>query len=195
MEFLTLLLVAVALGTDAFALALGIGMNDIKPRQILVISGTVCLYHIFMPLAGLALGSYLGQLVGNVANIIGSVILFLIGLNMIRENLKTYKKLSFQNAYKELKKTPAVLNYLTVKGFASLMLLCLSVSMDALSVGISLGVFHFPTPLTVGIIGIVAGLMTAAGLIMGKKFGDWLGSRAELAGGIILIIIGIKLLM
>ena len=75
------------------------------------------------------------------------------------------------------------------------MLLCLSVSMDALSVGISLGVFHFFIPLTVGIIGIIAGAMTASGLLLGKKFGDWMGSRAELAGGVILIIIGIKLLL
>ena len=195
MEFLTLLLVAVALGTDAFALALGIGMNGIKTRQILVLSGTVCLFHIFMPLAGLALGSYLGQLVGNLANIIGSIILFLIGLNMIRENLIKERKFTFPKAYDELNKPAAVLNYLSVKGFASLMLLCLSVSMDALSVGISLGVFNFFIPLAVGVIGIIAGAMTASGLLLGKKFGDWLGSRAELAGGVILIIIGIKLLM
>jgi putative Mn2+ efflux pump MntP len=148
-----------------------------------------------MPLLGLALGSYLGQLVGNIANIIGSVILFLIGLNMIRENLITVKTFTFRKAHDELHKTPAVLNYLTLRGFASLMLLCLSVSMDALSVGISLGVFHFFIPLTVGIIGIIAGAMTASGLLLGKKFGDWLGSRAELAGGVILILIGIKLLV
>lgn len=195
MAFITLLLVAVALGTDAFALSLSIGMNGIRQKQVLVLSGTVCLFHIFMPLAGLALGSYLGKLIGNVATFIGSAILLLIGFNMIRENLKIYRSYSFEEAKAELDKPMQFLNYSTRRGFGRLMLLCLSVSMDALSVGIGLGVFKFFIPLTVGVMGLTAGVMTATGLLLGKKFGDWLGSKAELAGGLILIVIGVKLLM
>ena len=90
---------------------------------------------------------------------------------------------------------PSAINYASTTGIWSLFALSLSVSMDALTVGVSLGVYKFAIPLAVVLIGITAGAMTASGLLLGKKFGLWLGSKAEFAGGAILIIIGIKQLM
>lgn len=195
MEILTLLLVSVALGTDAFALSLGIGMRGITIKQILVLSGTVMIFHVVMPLVGLALGNYLGNLVGNVATVIGSLILFIIGLNMIRENYRSKKTYTLKEANTVLRKPFQTVNVESKEGFFSLMALGASVSMDALTVGVSLGVFKFVIPIALIAMGLTAGVMTASGLVLGQKFGDWLGAKAELAGGIILIIIGIKLLM
>lgn len=195
MEIFTLLLVAIALGADAFALSLGIGMRGISTKQILIISGTVCIFHIIMPLTGLALGTYLGKIIGNLAAVFGSLILLVIGFNMIRENYKSQKTYKFCDARQLLDNSEPAVNYASVAGFWSLLALSASVSMDALTVGVSLGVFKFAIPIAVTVIGITAGVMTASGLILGKKCGVWLGTKAELAGGAILIIIGIKLLV
>ena len=84
----------------------------------------------------------------------------------------------------------------SLNGFSlkSLVLLGASVSMDALSVGFTLGTQQVNLLLAAGVIGLVAGLMTACGLVFGRFLGNRVGERAQLLGGLILIGIGIKLL-
>jgi len=73
--------------------------------------------------------------------------------------------------------------------------LAASVSLDALSVGFSLGTIRADIFMTVMIIGIIAGLMTGMGLVLGRIMGTRLGEKAELFGGLALLLIGIKLLL
>jgi len=177
MSFIGLLLVAIALGTDAFSLAIGIGMRGVRNRQIWILSGTVFLFHVVMPLIGVVLGQLLGELVGKYAVWIGAGVIILIGLNMVRQSLMPGESILETS----------------LEGWG-LFILGLSVSLDALSVGLGLGALSVQTlQITAGTIGIVAGLMTATGLIFGRYLGQWFGTRAEFVGGLVLIAVGIKL--
>ncbi|MCL6558000.1 MAG: manganese efflux pump MntP family protein, partial [Firmicutes bacterium] len=79
-------------------------------------------------------------------------------------------------------------------GAVGLLSLGASVSMDALTVGFTLGIYHFEPLLTAAVVGFVAGLMTALGLGLGRLIRAWVGRRAQLVGGLILFGVGINLL-
>lgn len=176
-DFITLLILAGALGTDATSVAMAIGMNGIERGQISITSITVGLFHVIMPLIGLYLGKIFGTFLGNVASIIGAVIIIILGINMLRE--------SFNNKS---------ISYINLNGW-QMVLLALSVSLDSFSVGFSLGTFFSMRKTTIVLtIGIVAALMTAAGMIAGKNLGKVMGDKAEAVGGIILMFIGLKIL-
>lgn len=178
MDYLTLIFLAVALGTDAFSLCVGIGLAGVTRKQILLISMTVLLFHIFMPLAGWFAGGYAGSLLGRAAAVAGSLLLVYLGVRMIRDAwLNNGKAAPWAADFK----------------LWGLLLLGTSVSIDALSVGFTLGIHRVNLLLTAGIIGLVAGLMAVAGLIFGRFLGRWIGAKAQLAGGLVLVGIGVKL--
>ncbi|OPZ74750.1 MAG: putative manganese efflux pump MntP [Firmicutes bacterium ADurb.Bin456] len=180
MSSLTLLALAAALGTDAFSLCVGVGLAGVNRRQIVLISVVVLLFHIFMPLAGWFVGEFAGHLIGRGAAVLGSALLIYLGVRMFWDSLK---------------KGPGPGPSLPCFSFKSLILLAASVSMDALSVGFTLGTRQVNLFFAAGVIGLVAGLMTAGGLIFGRLLGVRVGERAQLLGGLILIGIGIKLLL
>ncbi len=176
MSFFTLIILAVALGTDAFSLSLGIGMAGVNRKQMLIISITVLVFHIFMPLVGWYTGELAGSLLGRAASLIGSALLIYLGCRMIWDSrrreagIKVYKF----NAW-------------------GLILLGVSVSMDALSVGFTLGAQQVDLLWTAATIGLVAGIMTSAGLVCGRFMSSLVGERAQFLGGVILVGIGVKL--
>ena len=178
-QIITTLMMAIALGMDAFSLGIGIGMQRLSWLQILKISVTVGIFHIFMPLIGMATGHFLSDLIGNVAIWIGGGILVYLGLNMIWGSFKTGEP-------------EAALNQTAGIG---LIILAFSVSVDALSVGLSLGLFSAHLSLTVMLFGIVGGIMTALGLAIGSRVGGWLGDYGEAFGGVILLVFGIRFLV
>ncbi|ATW25988.1 manganese efflux pump MntP family protein [Candidatus Formimonas warabiya] len=193
MSLYTLLLIALALGTDAFALAVGIGVTGIRKQRIIIVSAVVCLFHIVMPLIGLGIGIVLGNLIGDVATIIGAVVLILIGLNMLWAVIRQ------RNVVFSLPQAKKQLNFSRkknqpVESFWGLIMLAGSVSIDALSVGFGLGALKAQIWGTVAVLGIVAGMMTALGFFLGRGLGSWMGEKAEIAGGIILVAVGTKLL-
>ncbi|GAB6179312.1 manganese efflux pump MntP family protein [Desulfotomaculum defluvii] len=179
MSLLTLLALAMALGTDAFSLCIGIGMAGVTRRQIAMISITVLIFHIFMPLLGWFAGGFLGSKVGQAASIVGALLLIFLGGKMIWDTLKPGDE-----------NEPRFI----ITNTGGLLLLSASVSMDALSVGFTLGTQQVSLLMASGVIGLVAGIMTFAGLTLGKYVGGWIGERAELVGGLILAGIGIKLI-
>ncbi|MGE5558975.1 MAG: manganese efflux pump MntP family protein [Bacillota bacterium] len=173
MPLLALLILAVALGTDSFSVSIGLGMMPLTRRRIACISGVVGLFHIIMPLMGLLLGQYIGRFMGQIGNIIGALILTLIGLRMLIDRQKSEgQKLALLNPTRNL----------------GMFLLAFGVSIDALSSGLSLGIHGgYNLFLTVFAFGLVALLMTAAGLLLGKFIKYTVGSWAEHLGGIVLI--------
>jgi putative Mn2+ efflux pump MntP len=179
------LLVSVALGVDAFSVALSIGLLGVRIREILLLSGVVSVFHIFMPLIGLYLGAYLGNIAGPIASTIGGLVLLAIGLNTIWDNWRQ-RQVDFNRGSR-----PAF----NLHSPLSLVLLAGSVSLDALTVGFGLGTLKVDLFLTVLTMGIVAGLMTAAGLVFGKGLHKAVGEKAGLLGGIILVLIGLKILI
>ncbi|ABO51667.1 protein of unknown function DUF204 [Desulforamulus reducens MI-1] len=178
MSLFTLFALAVALGTDAFSLCIGIGIAGVNRRQIALISLTVLIFHILMPLLGWYAGGFLGSKMGQAASIAGALLLLYLGGKMIWDTIKPGKD-----------EGPRFV----ITNTGGLLLLSASVSMDALSVGFTLGTQQVSLVLAAGVIGLVAGMMTFAGLTLGKYVGDWIGERAELVGGIILVGIGVKL--
>ncbi len=178
MSFLTLIVLAVALGTDAFSLCVGIGLAGVNRRQIFLISSTVLVFHIIMPLTGWVAGELAGDLMGRAAALIGALILIFLGLKMLwdaRNSRDTEMKAIGLNAW-------------------GIILFSAGVSMDALSAGFTLGSRQVDLLQASGTIGIVAGSMAACGLIFGRFLGRWVGEKAQLLGGLVLIGIGVKLL-
>jgi putative Mn2+ efflux pump MntP len=174
----TLFILALALGTDAFSLSLGIGMGGVSGRQIALISFNILVFHVFMPLLGWQMGEIAGRLLGQAAGVVGSLLLFYLGAGMIWQSLQS-----------GCTTTPKII---LCKGWG-IPLLAFSVSVDALAVGFTLGTRGANLFLSVLTFGLVAGLMTLAGLFLGRWSKWWIGERAQLAGGFILIGIGIKL--
>lgn len=180
MSFLTLIFLAAALGTDALSLCVGIGMTGVNRRQIYLISTIILAFHIFMPLAGWLVGELAGGLLGRVAVVAGSLLLVYLGAKMVWTTLRERGKAS-----------PNII----ITNTAGLFLLGASVSMDALSVGFTLGTRQANLLLTAGTIGAVAGAMSAGGLVFGRFLGNRVGEKAQLLGGLVLIAIGVKLLI
>lgn len=191
MDSLAVLLVAVALGTDAFSLAAGLGMGGLKKRLAIFFSSIVGLLHVLMPLAGLYLGLFLGRLMGRLAAVVGALVLASMGFLMLWEALSEHReKEGFGGRVLR-----AVPGRGVAQGVTAIVLLAGSVSLDALSVGFGLGALQASLPLTVLIMGGVAGSMTAAGFVLGRRAGHWLGDKAEAMGGLILMGIGFKMLV
>jgi len=182
MNIYSIFAVAFALGIDAFSLSIGIGLGGVRARQVYLVSAVVAVFHVFMPLVGLYLGQILGTIVGPIAATFGAIVLIVIGVHTLWDNLKQAKDL------------PARFDAISISHPLSLCLMATSVSLDALTVGLGLGVIKVDLTLTVVIMGIVAGIMTFSGLSFGKKLRRSIGEKAELLSGLILVVIGLKLL-
>lgn len=176
-QFATLLMMAFALGMDAFSVGMGMGMLELRLRQIAKIGLVIGLFHVIMPFLGILIGEYLSEHFGGWAAVAGGVLLLLLGGQMI-----------FSSFQKD--ESPLVQPI----GFG-LMVFALSVSLDSFSVGLSLGIYRAKVVVTIVLFGLVSMVLTWAGLIIGKKFQKVLGSYSEVLGGCILFVFGLKLLL
>ncbi|NMA68809.1 MAG: manganese efflux pump [Desulfitobacterium sp.] len=187
-----ILALAIALGADAFSLALAVGMVGVRRGMIFRLSLLVAVFHVLMPLGGLFLGRTMGLFLGSLAKALGSLVLLWLGgrmiLNVWRPKPESYPLSQARVAFLR-KNLPAGVSLQGIGLYA----LATSVSLDALSVGISLGTIGSQIGLTVLVMGTVAGLMMASGLILGGFIGSWLGKRAEALGGLVLITIGLRM--
>ncbi|MDA8220468.1 manganese efflux pump [Desulfosporosinus sp.] len=194
MNLVWVVAVATALGADAFSLALAIGLAGIRKSMMVRLSLVVALFHVFMPLSGMLLGQALGSILGQFASLLGALVLIGLGGRMLYKVYRpTKQSFPFGEAREALFQKNNTRNS-TLKGYG-IYVLAASVSLDALSVGFSLGTIRADIFMTVMIIGIIAGLMTGMGLVLGRIMGTRLGEKAELFGGLALLLIGIKLLL
>lgn len=190
-----LFVLSVALGTDLFSVAIPIGMNRVRLYIILRAAVVFALFHIVMILAGYYAGHWLGTMVEhlgsyhidyseamvqNWASILGAVVLAGLGAHMIKENL-----------YGEDDSTE-VANH-PLRG-GTLLMLALSVSIDALAAGFSLGMMDVDLVKLSIILGIVIFIIAAVGLSLGRRVGRYIGSRSEIVGGAVLILLGLHVL-
>jgi putative Mn2+ efflux pump MntP len=175
-EVLTLILMAFALGMDAFSVGLGMGMYKLRLRKIFNIGMTIGLFHVWMPLVGLVAGKFLSEKFGTFATLIGGLLLFLLGVQMIWSSFKKGEE-----------------KVITPVGFG-LLIFALSVSLDSFSVGLTLGIYGAKTIMVILCFGIIATVQTWAGLLLGRKVQGWLGNYSEALGGTILLAFGLKLL-
>lgn len=176
-ELVTLVLMAFALGMDAFSVGLGMGMFKLRLRQIFKIGITIGLFHVWMPLVGMLAGKFLSDKFGTFASIVGGLLLMVLGVQMIWSSLRKSEE-----------------SVMTPVGFG-LLIFATSVSLDSFSLGLTLGIYGAKTILVIICFGVVATILTWAGLLLGRKAQGWIGSYSEALGGSILLAFGIKLLL
>ncbi len=181
MTVLETLLVAIALGCDAFAVGLGVGTRFCSPRQIFRLSFHFGLFQFLMPLLGWFLGSNLSGIALQWGPWIAAGLLFFIGAKMGYESFRPEEE-------QETESCPD-----PTRGM-SLVMLSLATSMDALGVGISFGIIGQDLFFSALCIGVVASAMTWFAMKLGNRLTQQFGRRMEMAGSIILIAIAVKLL-
>ena len=190
-QFITILLVAIVLGADSFSLAMGMGLRGVSRNYELKFSSMVGVFHVIMPLIGLTLGMAVGNLLGVWAERAGAAVLAYLGGDMI---WKGYKEMQPQFFKLGQGKGMIVKKDDLSDGWINLIVLTTSVSIDALTVGFSLGTLvAVPIYYPVLMIGSVAGIMTMAGFQGGKFFSRVIGAYAQIAGGIVLIALAVKM--
>ncbi len=184
MPFSAIIGVAIALAMDAFAVAIatGISLKDVSPRQTFRLSWHFGLFQAMMPIIGWYFGVSIKGYVENYTHWIAFGLLFLVGGNMLRE--------AFQLSEDEEKEKKD-----NTRGL-SLLILSIATSIDALAVGFSMSLMQVSIMYPALIIGIVAGLFTILGLHLGKKAANWkrFSPIAEVLGGLVLWLVGINIL-
>ncbi|MDH7514660.1 MAG: manganese efflux pump MntP family protein [Bacteroidota bacterium] len=181
MDFLTILLTAFALAMDAFAVALSAGAVLVRAsaRQTFRLSFHFGFFQFFMPIVGWAAGKEAVQFISSYDHWVAFAMLAVVGGKMVYESFE--------------RERPKAKGDMT-RG-TSLLILSLATSIDSLAVGLSFGLLRIPIILPSMLIGIVTAGMTFAGMRLGERFSRILGKRVELAGGIILIGIGVRILL
>lgn len=188
-QFVTVAIIAVVLGMDAFSLAFGLGLKGVSSRYELKFSSLVALFHVVMPLIGLYTGIVVGRFLGVWAQRLGALVLIYIGVNFLIKGFKDIKPQRY--SFKEAAWWQARPE---INGVNNIWLLTASVSMDALAVGFGLGTFQMPLLVTVLTMGSIAGLLTWCGFLGGRLLNRLVGSYAQMIGGLVLIALAVKLL-
>ena len=185
MGFIEFFLTGIGLSMDAFAVAIckGLGMRKVNYKQMLLIALFFGGFQALMPLLGWLLGRQFEQYITSVDHWIAFTLLVLIGANMLRE------------ARKEDDTTEAETVYDAPLPLGQLLLMAIATSIDALAVGISFAFLGVNIWLAIAIIGMTTFLISAAGVFIGNRFGNRYEKRATIAGGIILILLGVKILL
>lgn len=165
------LIIALSLSTDTFSLSLIYGTSNLDKRKEIILSITVGLFHFFMPLLGQSVGKNIIQVFPISLNFLVFIIFLIIGVEMILESFKKYKKI------KEL-------NLFEILAFA------FAVSIDSFTVGIGLKLIFDPL-ISSFIFLIVSAIFTYLGLYLGKLINLFIGKISTIIGGLVLIIIGI----
>ena len=178
MAFFELFLIGIGLSMDAFAVSIckGLSMQKIDKKYTLCIGLFFGGFQALMPLTGYLLGSQFAGYIERFDHWIAFVLLALIGFNMIRES---------REEEKEEEEPYAGVN------FKELLILAVATSIDALAVGVT---FVDIVP-AITVIGCTTFVISIAGVYVGNVFGARYKSRAELTGGVILVLIGLKILL
>jgi putative Mn2+ efflux pump MntP len=182
MSLLALLGIAVGLAMDAFAVSIGIGLRaqHVSPRTTLRLAWHFGFFQFLMPVLGWIAGMSVARWISGFDHWIAFGLLAAVGGKMIYEALNGDDE---QRAAKD-----------PTRG-ASLVVLSIATSIDALAVGLSLALLGIEVWYPAIVIGVVAFAFTAVGLHLGRRFGTLFGQRMEILGGVILIGIGVKILM
>ncbi|MCL2367595.1 MAG: manganese efflux pump MntP family protein [Oscillospiraceae bacterium] len=176
-----LILLALSLGIDAFAVAVscGISVPNFRKRFILWLAFYFGLFQAGMTMVGAIPGDRFGDLFGEVGRIVAFLLLAIIGGQMVWSALRK----------KEREEAPRDLTH------RRMLLLAVAVSIDALAAGVSLGLQHANILLASGIIGGVAFALSILGGLFGERVGPSFHRRAGLVGGLVLIALGVRSLL
>jgi putative Mn2+ efflux pump MntP len=180
MELLTILLIAIGLSFDTFTVSVSSGLilKKIDFLNATKIAVTLAIFQAAMPLIGWLAGSEIKDYAVDFDHWIAFGILGLLGGKMIYESFKNEPELHTINP----------LDIRVMIGMA------IATSIDALIVGFSFALLNYKIIISIGIIGVVTYIVAMLGMLFGKKIGARLGRRMEILGGVMLILIGLKIL-
>lgn len=180
MSFLELLLTAVALSMDAFAVSVGKGLSSPNAswREGLICGAYFGGFQALMPLAGYLLVSTFSGYIQRFDHWIAFVLLALIGANMIREAFS--------------KEEASMSGSFSVK---TMLLLAVATSIDALATGVTFQLTGTNIWMAISLVGCTTFLFSFLGVKVGSTFGAKYQSKAELIGGVILVLMGVKILL
>lgn len=180
MSLIEIVLLSVGLAMDAFAVSIckGLSMKKMNWKNAIIVALYFGLFQALMPVLGYFLGSTFEHIVTNIDHWIAFILLGLIGGNMIKE--------SFSG--EDEKKDDSV-------DFKTMVVLAIATSIDALAVGITFAFLKVNIIMSVALIGAITFAISLVGVKVGNRFGDKFQNKAELAGGVILIILGLKILL
>lgn len=179
MSIVTLFLIAVSLSMDAFAVSIckGLATPQFRFKNALTVGIWFGGFQALMPMLGFFLGSRFEQYIVSIDHWIAFALLGLIGMNMIREAVSGNEE--SENASFDAK---------------TMLILAIATSIDALAVGISFALLHVQIVFAASFIGLTTFVISGLGLLVGNAFGTRYKAKSELLGGIILILIGFKIL-
>lgn len=182
MNLITLILLSIALAMDAFAVSITNGMvyKSFSKKDAFLSSLSFGIFQGVMPLIGYFLGSVFSGKVEHIAPYIAFALLAFLGTKMIVECLKNKDN-------EEAKNSAYTIKEILIQSFAT--------SIDAFAVGITFAVMNTNVWLSCGTIAIITFVCCIIACYFGKFLGKLFGKKAELAGGVILIVIGLKILI
>ena len=182
MSFIELVLMAVSLAMDAFAVSIcnGLAMKKVTVKKACTFGIYFGVFQALMPALGYALGVQFAELIEAFDHWIAMILLTFIGAKMLQA--------SFSNDAAQPIDEPEL-------SPRTMLPLAVATSIDALAMGVTLAVIGVDIAPAVSLIGLVTLLLSAGGVYIGHRFGLRFKSKAELAGGVMLILIGLKILL
>ena len=179
MGFIELLLIAVGLSMDAFAVSVckGLSVKKVGVKHAALAGLYFGGFQFLMPVIGYLLGFRFESVIESIDHWVAFVLLAFIGGNMIKESFGKAEELNDDF------------------GVKTMLLMAIATSIDALAVGITFAFLEVQILPAAGLIGVTTFLLSFVGIYIGNAFGARYKSKAELAGGIILVVIGVKILL
>ena len=179
MGFLELFILAVGLSMDAFAVSVckGLSVKKVGVKHAALAGLYFGGFQFLMPVIGYLLGFRFESVIESIDHWVAFVLLAFIGGNMIKESFGKAEELNDDF------------------GVKTMLLMAIATSIDALAVGITFAFLEVQILPAAGLIGVTTFLLSFVGIYIGNAFGTRYKSRAELAGGIILVVIGVKILL
>ena len=191
MSLIELFVIAVGLSMDAFALAIckGLSLRKVSLKECTKVGLYFGGFQGGMPLIGFILGVQFKDYIVSIDHWIAFILLSFIGINMIRES----REKDDEKGVVDLAEVAA--GEENELGFKSMIMLSIATSIDALAVGVTFAFLQVDIIPAVSFIGIVTFILSMIGVKVGNIFGVKYKSKAEFAGGLILILMGIKILI
>jgi putative Mn2+ efflux pump MntP len=180
MGIVELMIIAIGVSMDALAVSIckGLSIKKISPKYMYRTAMWFGSFQALMPLIGYFVGIHFADFVSNVDHWIAFILLALIGSNMIKESISN----------EEVEANPDF-------SFKTMFSMAVATSIDALAVGVSFAFLKVDIWSAILVIGATTAAFSAAGVFVGNAFGARYKSKAELAGGVILIAMGLKILL
>ena len=192
MGLLEILMLGVALATDAFSVTISntFAFDDHRFSRLMRMPLFFGLFQFGMPLAGYFVGGITAELIEKYAGIVSLVILGFIGSNMLYSGYKALKEDASEEDEEEAQQDAQ--QGATTLSYGKLVFQAVATAIDAFAVGVSFRAHSVDILVASALFGIITAILCTIALFIGKKLGSLLGDRAEMVGGVVLILIGLK---